>query len=38
MIAVILVISEVVALFILIIALAGAIGKLAGKFSDNDPR
>ena len=38
MIAVILVIIEFVALFILIIALAGAIGKLAGKFSDNDPR
>jgi hypothetical protein len=38
MIAVILVLVEVVALFILIIALAGAIGKLAGKFSNNDPR
>jgi hypothetical protein len=26
------------ALFILIIALAGFIGKLSGKFFDNDPR
>jgi nitrogen fixation-related uncharacterized protein len=38
MIAVILTILEVVALFILCIALAGFIGKLAGKFFDNDPR
>ena len=29
---------EAAALFILIIALAGLIGKLAGKFFDNDPR
>jgi hypothetical protein len=29
---------EAVALFVLIIALAGFIGKLAGKFFDNDPR
>jgi len=38
MIAVILVLLELAALFILIIALAGCIGKLAGKFFDNDPR
>jgi hypothetical protein len=38
MIAVILGLVEAAALFILIITLAGAIGKLAGKFFNNDPR
>ena len=33
-----LILAEFAALFILIIALAVAIGKLAGKFFDNDPR
>lgn len=36
--ALLLAIIEAAALFILIIALAGSIGKLAGKFFDNDPR
>lgn len=38
MITVVLGLIEAAALFVVIIALAAIIGKIAGKFFDNDPR